>query len=213
MPPSIDPEVHAVVGRVAVRSCSITPATREELLTFPGSKSQEDFCRNAHKHVQKRRIVEKEEAEAGTAKHYTKAAEKAAAAAQLAATAATVVAAKTVKAAAVPKKVTAKELTRTKMTCGQASGIKKLDKQAKRTRVKALKAACLQFAEVKESGELTSQQVCGWVSYQVCLSPSSAPKPKRVRVQVAAGLAGDSTGKRGRMSKTGAKLLDPGPYI
>ena len=54
------------------------------------------------------------EAKAGAAKHYTKAAEKAAAAAQLAATAAAVAAAKAVKAAAAPKKVTVKELTGTK---------------------------------------------------------------------------------------------------
>ena len=46
------------------------------------SKSEEAFRRNVRRHVQKGRIVEKEEAEAGTAKHYTKAAEKAAAAAQ-----------------------------------------------------------------------------------------------------------------------------------
>ena len=86
-------------------------------------------------------------------------------------------AAKAVKAAAAPKKVTVKVLTGSKMTRKQASGKKELDKKKERTRVKALKAACLQFAEVKEAGGLTAQQVCGWVSYQMCLSPSSAPKP------------------------------------
>ena len=60
MPPSIDPEVHAVVGRVAARNCSIISAIREEFVAFPDSKSQEAFCRNARKHVQNRRIVEKE---------------------------------------------------------------------------------------------------------------------------------------------------------
>jgi len=63
MPPSIDPEVHAVVGRVAARNCSIISAIREEFVAFPDSKSQEAFCRNARKHVQNRRIVEKEEAD------------------------------------------------------------------------------------------------------------------------------------------------------
>ena len=98
MPPSIDPKVHAVVGRVVARNCSTISAIREEFVTFPDSKSQEAFCRNVCKHVQNRRIVEKEEAEAETIKHYTKAAEKAAAAAQLAAVVAAVAAAKAVKA-------------------------------------------------------------------------------------------------------------------
>ena len=73
-----------------------------------------------------------------TAKHYTKAAEKAAAAAQLPAA---VAAAKALKAAAAPKKATVKEITGTKMRRGKASGKKKLDKQKKRVRVKAFKAA------------------------------------------------------------------------
>ena len=51
------------------------------------------------------------------------------------------------------------------MTRGQASNKKKLDKQAKRGRVKAFRTACLQYAEVKEAGGLTAQQVCDWVSY------------------------------------------------
>jgi len=123
---------------------------------------------------------------------------EAAAAAQLAATAAAVAAAKAVKAAAAPKKVAVKELTGTKMTRGQASGKRKLDKQAKRGRVKAFKTACLQYAEVKEAGGLTAQQVCSWVGNQMCQSPASAPKPGSVRKQVALGLAGESPGKRGR---------------
>jgi len=97
---------------------------------------------------------------------------EAAAAAQLAATAAAVAAAKAVKAAAAPEKVTVKELTGSKMARKQASGKKQLDKKKERTRVKAFKTACLQFAEVKRSGELTSQQVCDWVSFQICLSPA-----------------------------------------
>ena len=170
-------------------------------MTFPDSKSQEAFCRNVRKHVQNRRIVEKEEAEAGTAKHYTKAA------AQLAAAAAAA-AGQAANAAAAPKKVTAEELTGTKMTRGQASGKKQLDEQAKRGRVKALKTACLQYAEVKEAGRLTAQQVCSWVGYQMCMSSASAPKPGCVREQVALGLAGESPGNCGRRFKVGAKLLE-----
>jgi len=124
-----------------------------------------------------------------------------------------VAAAKAVKAAAAPKKVTVKVLTGSKMTRKQASGKKELDKKKERTRVKALKAACLQFAEVKEAGGLTAQQVCDWVSYQMCLSPSSAPKPKSVRVQVAAGLAGECPCNHlTPPPPMPRKYLNPGPY-
>ena len=37
------------------------------------------------------------------------------------------------------------------------------------------------YAEVKEAGGLSAQQVCDWVGYQMYLSPSSKPKPKSVR--------------------------------
>jgi hypothetical protein len=150
MPPSIDPKVLAVVDRVIDRNCSIITAIREEFLAFADSKSQEVFCRNIRRHVQKRREAAQGEAEAGTAKHFYKAAEKAAAAAQLAAAAAAASAGKAKKAAAEPKKVTVKELTGSNMTRGQASGAKKIGKQKKRSQVKAFKIACVQYAEVKD---------------------------------------------------------------
>jgi len=207
MPPSADPKVLAIVDRVLARNCSINTAIQEVCGAFADTKSEEAFRRNVRKHVQKRRaandVAEAAEAEAGTAKHYTKAAEKAAAAAQLAAAAAATAAGKAVKAAAAPKKVTVKELTGSNMTRGQASGAKKIGKQKKRTQVKAFKVACVQYAEVKEAGGLTSQQVCDWVGYQMCLSPGSTPKPAVVRKQVALGLAGESPGKRGRKFKIG----------
>ena len=114
MPPSVDPKVLTVADRVLARNCSAITAIEEEFLAFVESKSEEVFRRNARRHVQKGRDAAQSKAEAGTAKHYTKAAEKAAAAAQLAAVAAAVAAAKAVKAAAAPKKVTVKELTGTK---------------------------------------------------------------------------------------------------
>ena len=46
------------------------------------------------------------------------------------------------------------------VTRGQASGAKKLAKLKKRARVRAYKTACVQYAEVKEAGGLTAQQVC-----------------------------------------------------
>ena len=205
MPPTIDPKVLAVVERVLASKCSIVSAVRAEFICFTDTKSEDAFCRNVRRHVQNRRDADKAEAEAGTTKHYAKAAEQAAKAAQLAAGAAGA-AAKS--AAASSKKVTVKELTGKKMTRGQASGKKQLDKQKKRVRVEAFKTACVQFAEVKESGGLTSQQVCDWVGYQMCLSPASKPKPGTVRKQVAVGLAGVSPGKRGRKFKVGASLLE-----
>jgi hypothetical protein len=206
MPPSVDPKVLAVVDRVLARNCSAVTAIREEFVAFVDGKSEEAFRRNVRRHVKNRRDVAKGEAEAGTAKQFTKAAEQAAAAAQLAAVAAAVAAGKAVKAAAASscKKVTVK--VGKKMTHGQASGKKQLDKQKKRVQVKAFKTACLQYAEVKEAGGLTSQQVCDWAGYQMCLSPSSAPKPAVVRKQVHLGLAGVPPGKRGRKFKVGEDL-------
>ena len=171
-PPYVDPKVLAVADCVLARNCSVITAIEEGLVAFVDSKSEEVFA-------------------ATSAATYLRAA-------TLAATAAAVAAAKAVKAAAAPKKVAVKELTGTKMTRGQASGKRKLDKQAKRGRVKAFKTACLQYAEVKEAGGLTAQQVCSWVGNQMCQSPASAPKPGSVRKQVALGLAGESPGKRGR---------------
>jgi len=108
MPPSADPKVLAIVDRVLARNCSINTAIQEVCGAFADTKSEEAFRRNVRKHVQKRRaandVAEAAEAEAGTAKHYTKAAEKAAAAAQLAAAAAATAAGKAVKAAAAPQR-------------------------------------------------------------------------------------------------------------
>jgi len=118
MPPSVDPKVLAVADRVLARNCSAVAAIEEGFVALVDSKSEGASRCNVRRHVQKGRDAAQSEAEAGTAKHYTKASEKAEAAAQLAATAAAVAAAKAVKAAAAPKKVTAKELTGTKMTRG-----------------------------------------------------------------------------------------------
>ena len=76
MPPSADPKVLAIVDRVLARNCSINTAIQEVCGAFADTKSEEAFRRNVRKHVQKRRaandVAEAAEAEAGTAKHYTK---------------------------------------------------------------------------------------------------------------------------------------------
>jgi len=68
-----------------------------------------------------------------------------------------------------------------KMTRGQAMGKKKADKRKKRVKVEAYKAACVMYADAKEAGGLSAQQVCDLVGYQMCLNPGSKPKPKSVR--------------------------------
>jgi hypothetical protein len=132
MPPTIDPKVLAVVKRVLASKCSIVSAVRAEFICFTDNKSEDAFCRNVRRHVQNHRDADKAEAEAGTTKHYVNAAEQAAKAAQVAAAAAAGAAAAAAKAAASSKKVTVKELTGKKMTRGQASGKKKIEKRKKR---------------------------------------------------------------------------------
>ena len=71
------------------------------------------------------------------------------------------------------------ERTGKQMTRVQAAGCRKTTKEQKARRKKASRAACLRCAEVEESRELLAQaqaqaeQVCGWVSCQLCLSPAA----------------------------------------
>ena len=74
MPPSVDPKVLAVAGRVLARKCIAVAAIEEDFWAFVNSKSEGAFRRNARCHVQKGRDAAQIEAEAGTAKHYTRAA-------------------------------------------------------------------------------------------------------------------------------------------
>ena len=75
MSPSFDPKVLAAVAdRVLARNCSVVIAIREEFVAFVDSKYEGAFRRNVRRHVQKGRDAAQIEAEAGTAKHYTRAA-------------------------------------------------------------------------------------------------------------------------------------------
>lgn len=196
------------VANAVLGGASIKDASKDAEVTRDDYTSWEGWQRLVRYHVAKLQSAEAAEAEAGTTKHYAKAAEQAAKAAQLASAAAAEASSSAAKAAASSKKVTVKELTGKKMTRGQASGAKKLAKLKKRVRAKAYKTACVQYAEVKEAGGLTAQQVCDWVGYQMCLSPGSKPKADSVRKQVRNGLAGVSPGKRGPKFKVGAGLLE-----
>ena len=139
---------------------SIKDASKDAEVTCDDYTSWEGWQRLVRYHVAELRSAEAAEAEAGTTKHYAKAAEQAAKAAQLASAAAAEASSSAAKAAASSKKVTVKELTGKKMIRGQAPGAKKLAKLKKRVRAKAYKTACVQYAEVKEAGGLTAQQVC-----------------------------------------------------
>jgi len=75
----------------------------------------------------------------------------------------------------------------------------------KRLESKLLKETCLKYAELKESKEMTAEEVCIQVALNNNLSPSRAPKPFTVKKFVREDRAGESPGKRGRKFKAGSE--------